>query len=73
MSGTDLELIDKDPSDPFDFSVANYNDMLVAGYSKNLPRLGLRTYMPDYNDLKRARRANAGAAAAARPSPPTSR
>ena len=52
MSGTDLELIDKDPSDPFDFSVAHYNDMLVAGYSKNLPRLGLRTYMPDYNDIK---------------------
>jgi hypothetical protein len=73
MSGTDLELIDKDPSDPFDFSVTNYNDMLVAGYSKNLPRLGLRTYMPDYNDLKRARPANAGAATAARPSPPTSR
>jgi hypothetical protein len=52
MRGTDLELIDKDPSDPFDFSVAHYNDMLVAGYSKNLPRLGLRTYMPDYNDIK---------------------
>lgn len=52
MRGTDLELIDQDPSDPFDFSVAHYNDMLVAGYSKNLPRLGLRTYMPDYNDIK---------------------
>jgi hypothetical protein len=52
MRATDLELIDKDPSDPFDFSVAHYNDMLVAGYSKNLPRLGLRTYMPDYNDIK---------------------
>ena len=56
MSGTDLELIDKDPSDPFDFSVAHYNDMLVAGYSKNLPRLGLRTYMPDYNDIKAGQR-----------------
>lgn len=60
MSGTDLELIDKDPSDPFDFSVAHYNDMLVAGYSKNLPRLGLRTYMPDYNDLPAGRGAAAG-------------
>ena len=59
MSGTDLELIDKDPRDPFDFSVAHYNDMLVAGYSKNLPRLGLRTYMPDYNDLKPGRSAGA--------------
>jgi hypothetical protein len=62
MRGTDLELIDQDPTDPFDFSVAHYNDMLVAGYSKNLPRLGLRTYMPDYNDIKRGRRA-AGAPA----------
>jgi hypothetical protein len=52
MRATDLELIDADPKDPFDFSVAHYNDMLVAGYSKNLARLGLRTYMPDYNDIK---------------------
>jgi hypothetical protein len=52
MSDTDLELIDQDPSDPFDFSVAKYNEMLIAGYSKNLPRKGLRTYMPDFNDLK---------------------
>jgi hypothetical protein len=56
MRGTDLELIDMDQSDPFDFSVASYNEMLVAGYSKNLPRLGLRTYMPDYDDLKAGRR-----------------
>ena len=60
MNGTDLELIDQDPADPFDFSVAHYNDMLVAGYSKNLPRLGLRTWMPDYNDVK-ARRKTAAA------------
>jgi hypothetical protein len=59
MRGTHLELIDMEPADPFDFSVARYNDMLVAGYSKNLPRLGLRTYMPDYHDL-RARRRTAG-------------
>jgi hypothetical protein len=71
MRATDLELIDKDPSDPFDFSVAHYNDMLVAGYSKNLPRLGLRTYMPDYNDIK----AGKGPAppAAARPAPAASK
>ena len=61
MRATDLELIDNDAKDPFDFSVAHYNDMLVAGYSKNLPRLGLRTYMPDYNDIKAGRAARAGA------------
>ena len=56
MRDTDLELIDQDQTDPFDFSVARYNDMLVAGYSKNTPRLGLKTYMPDYDDLKGGRR-----------------
>ena len=55
MHDTDLELIDQDPKDPFDFSVARYDDMLVAGYSRNLPRKGVRTYMPDYNDLKAGR------------------
>ena len=52
MVRTDLELIDQDPRDPFDFSVARYNDMLVAGYSRNTPALGLKTYMPDYDDLR---------------------
>ena len=56
MRDTDLELIDQDQSDPFDFSVAHYNDMLVAGYSRNTPGLGLKTYMPDYDDLKAGRR-----------------
>ena len=56
MRDTDLELIDQDQADPFDFSVARYNDMLVAGYSKNTPRLGLKTYMPDYDDLKAGRK-----------------
>jgi hypothetical protein len=60
MSDTDLELIDQDPSDPFDFSVAHYNEMLVAGFSKNLPRKGLRTLIPDWNDLQ-ARRPHATA------------
>lgn len=53
MTATDLELIDEDPSDPFDFSVDHWNDQLVAGYSKNTPSRGLKTHMPDYNDLKR--------------------
>ena len=52
----------------FDFSVAHYDDMLVAGYSKNLPRLGLRTYMPDYNDMKAGRK-TAAAPPAARATP----
>jgi hypothetical protein len=56
MVSTDLELIDQDESDPFDFSAPRYNDMLVAGYSRNTAALGLKTYMPDYDDLKAGRR-----------------
>jgi hypothetical protein len=53
MDGADLELIDEDPKDPFDFDLDHYNDMLVAGYSKNTPEHGLRTHMPDYADIGR--------------------
>jgi hypothetical protein len=52
MSNADLKLIDMDAKDPFDFYSAKYNQQLVAGYSKNMPDGALRTYMPDYNDLK---------------------
>ncbi|PYQ03033.1 MAG: hypothetical protein DMF82_14290, partial [Acidobacteria bacterium] len=37
--------------DPFDFNLDRYNDQLVAGYSKNTPSRGLKTFMPDANDL----------------------
>jgi hypothetical protein len=53
MSDTDLKLIDMDPRDPFDFFPAHYNEQLVAGYSKNTPDHALRTYMPDFDDLRR--------------------
>ena len=56
MSGADLQLIDADPRDPFDFYPAHYKAQLVAGYSKNTPSGGLKTYMPDYNDLSGQRR-----------------
>ena len=53
MTQTDLELVDMDPKDPFDFSVHRWNDQLVAGYSKNTAKRGLKAYMPDFNDLHR--------------------
>jgi hypothetical protein len=53
MSDADLELIDMQPADPFDFYSAKYNQQLVAGYSKNTPQHGLRTYMPDYSRVAR--------------------
>ena len=52
MTATDLELVDMDPKDPFDFSVQRWNDQLVAGYSKTTTARGLKAHMPDYNDLK---------------------
>lgn len=53
MSGADLQLIDLDPRDAFDFFPAHYDAQLVAGYSKNTPAHGLKTYMPDFDDLAR--------------------
>jgi len=56
MDGTDLELIDLDEGDAFDFSVDHWSEMLVGGYSKNTAQGGLKTYLPDYNDLQAKRR-----------------
>ena len=56
MRDADLQLIDMDPADPFDFFPARYSAQLVAGYSKNTPAKGLKTYMPDFDDLPKAGR-----------------
>jgi hypothetical protein len=55
MTDTDLELVDDDLRDVFDFSVDHWNEQLVAGYSKTTGDRGLRAHMPDYNDLDRKR------------------
>jgi hypothetical protein len=52
MTDTDLELVDEDQDDPFDFSIDHWNDQLVAGYSKTMPNRGLKAHMADYNDLE---------------------
>jgi len=56
MADTDLELVDMDPRDPFDFSVDEWQAQLVAGYSQTLPNRGLKAHMPDYGDLRAPRR-----------------
>ena len=57
MSDADRHrLIDNDPRDPFEFSPPGYLAQLVAGYSKTTQAKGLRTYMPDLNDLKKPQR-----------------
>ena len=53
MSDADLQLIDSGLRDAFDFFPAQYSRQLVAGYSKNTPQGGLKTYMPDFADLRR--------------------
>jgi hypothetical protein len=45
--------VDDDAKDLFDFSPAQYDAQLIAGYSKNTSTHGLITHMPDLNDLSR--------------------
>jgi hypothetical protein len=49
MPGTDLQIIDADPRDPFDFFLSQYAKQLVAGYSRTMPNKGLAVFMPDSN------------------------
>lgn len=51
MDNSDMDLIDMDPRDPFDFSLDHYRQQLSAGYTKITPQFGLRVYMRDYNKL----------------------
>jgi hypothetical protein len=53
MNDTDMQLIDADPTDPFDFFPDHYQDQLVAGYSKTTATGGLLVYMPDYGKISR--------------------
>src|SRR5688572_7345488 len=53
MTASDLELVDNDPKDAFDFSVEHWNEQLVAGYSKTTSARGLKAHVPDYNDVKK--------------------
>lgn len=51
MEDADLQIVDGDPDDPFDFSLAHINQQLVAGSSHNQTDFGLVTTMPDYGDV----------------------
>jgi hypothetical protein len=61
MVDADLQIVDGDPSDPFDFYLAHLNEQLVAGQSRNQADFGLLTVMPDYADLERPTPAGAKA------------
>lgn len=56
MADADLQIVDADPRDPFDFYLSRLNEQLVAGESHNQPDFGLLTSMPDYADLKKSTR-----------------
>lgn len=47
MVRADMQIVDLDPSDPFDFSIDRYNEQIVAGYSKNRSNMGIEVFMPD--------------------------
>lgn len=51
MVNTDLEVIDGDPTDPFEFYLDYYNSQLVAGHHISTKSFGLIAYMPDFGDL----------------------
>jgi hypothetical protein len=51
MTDADLEIVDANPRTPFDFSLADYNRQLVAGYSKNTAAHGLVVHVPDFGQL----------------------
>jgi hypothetical protein len=51
MKETELQIVDADPRDPFDFFLDHYKEQLVAGYDQNLPDGGLIVHMPDYDKL----------------------
>jgi len=54
MTDADLELVDSQPADPFDFSLDRYTEQLAAGYAKVTLKGGLCAHVPDLNKLKRS-------------------
>lgn len=56
MNDADLQIVDLDPSDNFDFDLSQYTRQLVAGYSKSTPAYGLIVFMPDLHRISRTGR-----------------
>jgi hypothetical protein len=51
MAGADLQAVDADPGDPFDFYLDHYQAQLVAGYHLTTPVDGMLAFFPDFADL----------------------
>jgi hypothetical protein len=56
MRDVDLQLLDLNPQNLFQFSLEHYYEQLEAGYSKSLPNKGLVTFVEDYSKLGRNRK-----------------
>jgi hypothetical protein len=52
MAEADVVLIDMDPQDPFDISLAHSKEQVVAGYTQMTPAFGLRVFMRDFNKVQ---------------------
>jgi hypothetical protein len=53
MQDADMQVVDAEPSDPFDFDLDHYMVQLVAGYSRTLANAGLWVVMPDAHRVAR--------------------
>ena len=53
----DMQVVDADPRDPFDFFVDHYNSQLSEGFTRNQPDYGLKVFMRDFNDVGKPRQA----------------
>jgi hypothetical protein len=51
MVDSDLDLVDADPRDPFDFYLRNYQCQLAAGEAHATLQFGWRVRMPDFDKL----------------------
>lgn len=56
MVSADMQVIDTDESDPFDFYIDRYNSQLVAGFDHNRDDYGLTVYMRDFEDIGKPKR-----------------
>jgi hypothetical protein len=70
MVAADMEGIDTDASDPFDFYLDYYASQLVAGYHVTTERGGMVAYLPDFSDLGTPAARRAPPAAPVRPAEP---
>jgi len=53
MTDADMQVVDANPSTPFDFDLDRYMVQLIGGYSRTTERAGLWVHMPDLNGTRR--------------------